>query len=154
MKNLNFNDIVEIDIVYFFCLYFNISIIMTLKQYLIIMIIMTLVCWSVWVYVIFSVNPEITNIIGYILFYVSLFLALIGTSAIIGFLVRFIGLKQKLVFHSVKEAFRQSFLFSILIVVSLFLLSKDLFTWLNLFFLVIGLSVLEFFLLSYSSRNS
>lgn len=122
---------------------------MTLKKYLTTMGIMTAVCWLLWVYVIFSIDPEITNLVGFMLFYISLSLALIGTFAIIGFFVRFIALKQKLAFHSVKEAFRQSFLFTLLIVVSLYLLSRELFTWLNLFFLVTSLSVLEFFLLSY-----
>lgn len=113
------------------------------------MILMTLVCWAAWVYTLWTVNPEITNWIGFLLFYLSLFLALTGTAALIGFVVRFIALKQELAFRSVKEAFRQSFLFSALIIVSLFLVTKDLFTWLNLFFLIIGLSVLEFFLISY-----
>jgi hypothetical protein len=106
-------------------------------------------CWAVFFFVLGTVNPEITNWVGFMLFYLSLFLSLVGTSAIIGFLVRFVGLKKTLAFRSVAEAFRQSFLFSFLAVASLFLLSKNLFSWFNLVFLVIGLSVLEFFLISY-----
>ncbi len=123
---------------------------MTLRAYLILMIITTLICWTAFCFVLLTVNPEITNWIGFLLFYLSLFLALVGSAAIIGFLIRFVGLKRELAFNSVKEAFRQSFLFALLIVVALFLLSKDLFTWINLGLLVIGLSVLEFFLISYS----
>ena len=122
---------------------------MTLKSYLTIMTILTLICWSALVYVVFTINPEATNWIGFLLFYGSLFLSLIGTTTLVGFIVRFVALKQVLAFRSVKEAFRQSFLFAILIVLSLLLLSHSLFTWLNLFFLVVGLSILEFFLLSY-----
>ena len=122
---------------------------MTLKKYLIFMSLATLICWAAWNYIIWSINPEITNWIGFLLFYFSLFAALTGTAAIVGFIVRFAALKQKLAFHSVQEAFRQSFLFATLIVVSLLLLSRDLFTWLNLFLLIIGLSLLEFFLISY-----
>src|SRR3989339_136262 len=120
---------------------------MSLKKYLIFMSIATVICWSAFAYVIFTVNPAITNWIGFGLFYTSLFLAIIGTSAILGFVVRFIALKQEIAFRLVNEAFRQSFLFAILIIVSLLLLSQELFTWLNLFFLIIGLSVLEFFML-------
>jgi hypothetical protein len=101
-----------------------------------------------------TVNPEVTNAIGFLLFYLSLFLAVSGSAAIIGFVVRFIGLKHELVFNSVKQAFRQSFLFAFLIISALFLLSKDLFSWLNLLLLIAGLSMLEFFLISYSSRNT
>ena len=111
---------------------------------------LTAVCWFAWIYLLFAINPDSTNWIGFLLFYLSLFLSLVGTAALIGFLIRFVGLKQILAFRSVKEAFRQSFLFALLIVISLILLSQDLFTWFNLLFLVIGLSILEFFLLSYS----
>lgn len=125
---------------------------MTLRTYLIIMTIMTSICFIAWGFIIMTTDPFATNWIGFALFYMSLFLSIIGATAIIGFLIRFVALKQKLVFHSVKEAFRQSFLFAILIVLSMFLLSKSLFTWLNLSFLVIGLTILEFFLLSYKNK--
>ncbi|MFH1523022.1 MAG: hypothetical protein ABIE43_04375 [Patescibacteria group bacterium] len=128
---------------------------MTLRSYLIIVSITALLCWGAWVFILRTVNPEITNWLGFLLFYLSLFLALIGTAAIIGFLVRFIFLKQELAFRLVKIAFRQSFLFAFLIVAILFLLAHDLFTWLNLILLVLGLSILEYFLISYGkgTRN-
>ncbi len=110
---------------------------------------MTVISWLIFVYVLLSINPEITNWLGFLLFYVSLFLSIIGTSALVGFLFRFVFLKKHIAFRLVKEAFRQSFLFAFLIVISLILLSQDLFTWLNIFFLIISLSVLEFFILSY-----
>ena len=125
---------------------------MTLRTYLIIMIVMTLLCWSAWFIVLFTVNPSLTNWIGLTLFYSSLFLSIVGTATIIGFLIRFVVLKQKLAWRVVKEAFRQSFLFALLIVVSLILLSHNLFTWLNLLFLVIGLTILEFFMLSFEKK--
>lgn len=110
---------------------------------------MTAFCWAIFGYVIFTINPFETNIIGFSLFYASLFISLVGTAAIVGFLVRFVGLKRDLAFKSVKEAFRQSFLFALLIIISLFLLSKNLFIWWNLLYLIGGLSILEFFLLGY-----
>ena len=126
---------------------------MTLKKYLLIMSITTAVCWVVWTYVLWMINPALTNWIGFVLFYSSLFLALIGTGAIIGFAVRFIALKKELAFRLVKESFRQSFLFALLIIISLILLSYSLFTWLNLILLIFGLSVLEFFMLSFATQT-
>ena len=126
---------------------------MTLRAYLILMTLATLVCWAAWGYIIWTIDPEMTNWVGFLLFYISLFLALAGTAAVIGFIVRFIAFKKELAFRNVKEAFRQSFLFSALITISLLLVAKDLFTWLNLFFLVIGLSILEFFLISYNKAK-
>lgn len=114
------------------------------------MTIMTSVCWLVCGVVLWTIDPIETNWIGFSLFYLSSFLSVMGTATIVGFLIRFIALKQVLAFRAVKNAFRQSFLFALLIVVSFFLLSKDLFSCLNLFFLIISLLVLEFFLLGYS----
>ena len=122
---------------------------MTLRSYLITMILITAVCWLVWGFVIFTVNPETASAFGFVLFYLSFFLALSGSAAIVGFVIRFIALKKALAFRLVKDAFRQSFLLAFLISASLFLLSQNLFNWLNLFFLIAGLSALEFFMISY-----
>ncbi|OGF18519.1 hypothetical protein A3G56_03020 [Candidatus Falkowbacteria bacterium RIFCSPLOWO2_12_FULL_45_10] len=122
---------------------------MTLKTYLTIMLLGTAICWAAWVVVINSIDPETTNLVGLLLFYSSLFLAIVGASAILGFLVRFILLRQELVFRQVVRAFRQSFLFAAVIIASLILQSFHLFTWYNALFLIIGLTVLEFFLISY-----
>ena len=127
---------------------------MTLKLYLTIMSITTLICWLAFGFVLNSIDPYVTNWVGFLLFYVSLFLSIAGASAIIGFLIRFIALKHELVFNSVKNAFRQSFFFAFLIMAALILLSKCLFTWGNLLLLVLGLSVLEYFMISYGSRNA
>ncbi len=91
---------------------------------------------------------------GFLFFYLSLFLSAVGTASLIGFIIRFVGLKHELAFRSVRDAFRQSFLLAFLIIAILFLLSKNLFSWLNVFFLVIGLSILEFFLISYQKPYS
>jgi len=107
------------------------------------------ICWSAWVVVINSVDPETTNIIGFLLFYASLFLAIMGTSAILGFTVRFILMRRELVFQQVAIAFRQSFLLAAVVISSLVLQSFQLFTWYNALFLIIAMTVLEFFLISY-----
>ena len=114
------------------------------------MIAATVICWSAFSFVLWTVNPEITSWLGFLLFYLSLFLALSGTAAIVGFLVRFVGLKHELAFYSVRIAWRQSFLFAFLIIAILFLSAHSLLTWLNLLLLVMGLSILEYFLLNYS----
>lgn len=125
---------------------------MTLRAYLIIMSIATLACWGAFVFVLNTINPFATNWVGFLLFYISLFLSLMGTISIVGFLIRFACLKHELAFRAVKAAFRQSFLFAFLIVAVLFLSSRDLLTWLNLLLLVAGLSLIEYFLISYD-RN-
>lgn len=127
---------------------------MPLRLYLLVMSITTGFCWLVFGYVIWTINPELTNSAGFWLFYLSLFLALSGTAAIVGFLIRFVLLRHELISNTVKVAFRQSFLFSGFIIISLFLLARDLLTALNLLILIVGLSMLEFFLLSYGRTRA
>ena len=122
---------------------------MTLKFYLIVMSIVSAICWGSFLFIAAIVDPQSTNYLGFFLFYFSLFLSLVGAASIIGFLIRFIVLKHELIFRSVQTAFRQSFLFAFLVIAVLFLLAHHLFTWLNLFLLILALSILEFFLISY-----
>ncbi len=107
-----------------------------------------LVLWGVFGYIMTIVDPFATNWLGLALFYVSLFVALSGAFAVLGFVIRFVGLKKELAFHSVKTAFRQSFLFAFLIVAMLLLQAHDLFSWTNALFLAVALTLLEFFLLA------
>jgi hypothetical protein len=100
-----------------------------------------------------AINPEITNWIGFSIFYAALFLATSGTAALAGFTVRFLLLKQELAFRLVKEAFRQSLLIAVLVVASLILLSQGMLNWLNALALALALSALEYLLLSLEPRR-
>jgi len=125
---------------------------MTLKNYLFVMSVLTAVCWAIFLFVANLVDPTATNWFGFGLFYLSLFLSLSGTTALIGFIIRFVALKKELAFNLVKVAFRQSFLFSLFIIFLLILKSQHLFNWLNLSLLVIIFAILELFLISYKKN--
>lgn len=114
---------------------------------------LTIVCWGVFVFLAGLINPTATNFIGFLLFYLALFLALSGTAALIGFIIRLVSKKEKLAFNLVKLAFRQSFLFALFIVVLLILKAQHLFNWLNLLLLVIIFTILELFLISYKKSR-
>lgn len=126
---------------------------MTLKSYLISMTLATAFCWGVFIFIVNLIDPETTNLIGFILFYLSLFLSLIGTTAIIGFFFRFVVLRRELVFYAVKIAFRQSFLFSFFLITLLFLFSQNLNTWFNLILLLIIFTILEIIFSSFSDKK-
>lgn len=77
-------------------------------------------------------------------FYTSLFLAIVGTFSVIGFLVRRALIKNdEVVFRHVHRTFRQSVLLAGLIVVALLLLSMRLLTWWNSVILIIFFLFLE-----------
>jgi len=126
---------------------------MTLKNYLFVMSVLTTVCWGIFVFVAGLVDPIATNWLGFILFYLALFLALSGTAALVGFIFRFVALKKELAFNLVKIAFRQSFLFALFIIFLLILKSQQLFNWLNLFLLIIIFGIFELFMISYKKSR-
>ncbi len=126
---------------------------MTLKKYLLVMSVLTAVCWGIFLFVAGLVDPTATNWLGFLLFYLAFFASLSGTIALIGFLFRFVIIKKELAFNSVKVAFRQSFLFSLFIIFLLILKAANLFNWLNLLLLVIIFSILELFLVSYKKSR-
>ncbi len=127
---------------------------MTLKNYLTVMSFLTLICFAIFFYVATTVDPHSTNWLGFVLFYSSLFIALVGLITLIGFLLRYFILKQGLAFNLVKLSFRQSFVLSLFLILGLFLQANDLLTWLNLVFLIAGFSILEVFLISNRKKIS
>ncbi len=126
---------------------------MTLRSYLMVMTIGTLIFWLALGLFIINIDPHATNWMGIALFYLILMFAITGTGAIIGFIIRFFALKQELVTQSVIIAYRQAMLAAVLVSSVLFLFSQDLFSWLNVLLLLFALSGLEFFLLSYQSEK-
>ena len=107
--------------------------------------------WLIWLLVINLVNPEEAGILGFVFFYVSLFIALWGTFSVMGFYFRKLILKEEMLIKHIKVSFRQGILFAILITGSLFLQSKNLLTWWNIVLFIIALTLLELFFISYKS---
>lgn len=117
---------------------------MTLRQYLILMSIGTISCWVAWFFVVSSLDPAQSGLIGFSFFYASLFLALVGTFSVIGFVARKRKLKDDgLVFRHVKRTFRQGILFACLILSVLLLLQLHMLTWWVAILLAILYATLE-----------
>lgn len=127
---------------------------MTLKNYLTVMSFLTIICFGIFLFVASTVDPYATNYLGFLLFYSSLFIFLAGIISLMGFLIRFVILKQGLAFNLVKLSFRQSFVLSLFLVLGLYLQASAVLTWLNLGFLIAGFSILEVFLISSRKKIS
>lgn len=121
---------------------------MTLRVYLLLMTIATIIFWLALALIVLNTNPVTAEPSALGLFYLILTFAVTGTGAILGFLIRFLALKQELIAQSVLIAFRQALLGAVLVIGVLFLFSQQLFSWLNLSLLLLTLSALEFFMLS------
>lgn len=110
---------------------------MSLRQYLAIMTGATIISWLIWLTVILYFDPSTAGIVGFVFFYVSLFLSILGTSTLVGFIVRAKIIKNEdAIFRHMKKNFRQGFIFSIFCIVVLLLAQFKLLTWWNFALLV------------------
>ncbi|MFH1286693.1 MAG: hypothetical protein ABII02_02990 [Candidatus Magasanikbacteria bacterium] len=93
---------------------------MTLRQYLVIMFLGTLLCWAAWGLVVLNIDPFVATLSAYVFFYTSLFLALFGSIALIIFLLLVVFRKESNPLH---RLVRKSFLFGLYIsLITVFLL--------------------------------
>jgi hypothetical protein len=120
---------------------------MTLKQYLNLILICTLVCWGVWVLSIFLINPQNAGTLGFILFYFSLFLAILGTTAMVGFLIR-ARLGKTPIFAQVSIAFRQGIWIALIIIFILLLQGFHLLRWWNVVLFILLIIIMEVLILT------
>ncbi|MEA2088396.1 MAG: hypothetical protein U9O55_00965 [Patescibacteria group bacterium] len=121
---------------------------MSFRAYIFLMLFATAISWAVWLTILFFINPFETDFLGFLFFYLSLFLSLVGTIAIIASIIRRVFIKDKILFRHVVISFRQAIFFSILIISCLLLQSQRLLTWWNMMFLVLALVVFELFAIS------
>ncbi|MBL7053621.1 hypothetical protein ISS06_00250 [Patescibacteria group bacterium] len=116
------------------------------------MVILTIICWALCLLVLVFINPWKTGLNGYVLFYASLFLAIIGTLALLGFVIRAKIGKKKPVFKQVEVSFRQAIWTSFLIIGVLILLSLRILRWWNFLFMILFFIALELFFLTSSKK--
>lgn len=114
------------------------------------MAVTTAVCWGAFILVLFRIDPYTAGSIGLLLFFVALFFAIWGTLSLLGFVFRFIFLKDAIPFRFIGVSLRQAFWFAIISCLTLFLASQRLFTWWAGVLLVLGLAILEGFFLARS----
>jgi hypothetical protein len=127
---------------------------MTLRQYLTTMIIGSFLCWTSWAFVIVNIDPDQSNITGFIFFYLSLFLALVGTISILAFLTNRYFSKELLpIFRYVQRSFRFSIVISGVLVLLLFLQGIRVLNIWNLGIFLLSLLFVVSFLIS-TKHNS
>lgn len=121
---------------------------MNLIKYLITMSVATVACLVVWVFVLLNIDPTSTDMVGFILFYASLSLLLLGLFSLIGFGMRKIVLKKEVDFRHIYNSFRQAIFLSLIFIFILILQSQRLFNFANISLLIITLVALELFIIS------
>ncbi len=95
---------------------------MTLRQYILTMIFATFLCWISWFFVILNIDPFQTSSFGFVFFYISLFLALLGTISLLTFLCYKLFASRELpLFRYVQISFKQSLFTTAFLIVFLYL---------------------------------
>lgn len=126
---------------------------MTLRQYLTIMLIATVLCWAAWWIVITNIDPFQDTGAGFGFFYLSMFFALLGTVSLLAFLIRHLLNRDHLsMYRQVQKSFRDSLIISSALTLLIYLQGKEYLNWWNslMFFAIIFL-ILSFF---WSSKDS
>jgi hypothetical protein len=127
---------------------------MTLKHYLTSVGGATVVAWVLLATIALSINPFAAQPIVLAVFYLALFLALAGSFAVIGFVLRLLLLgRRRLVAWQVFIAFRQALLLSALAVLFLWLRTQGRLNWLTISLSLVALTVLEFVFISLRLRR-
>ncbi len=129
---------------------------MTFRTFILFMGAGTILAWLGWLFVIFRIDPQEAGIPGLVLFYVTLFVSLIGTFAMLGVYYRVGWLKRRQVMsREVRIAFRHGLMLSFVAVLSLALSAAALLTWWNMLLMIAFIGVVEYgFLLVQESRRS
>lgn len=104
--------------------------------------------WFAWLLVLWYLTPESAGLLGFVFFYLSLFVALVGSTTLVGFTFRHLVHHQEVVFRQVSVSFRQGVLLGVVVVLALVLQAQRLLTWWNLIILVVAFTIVEFFFLS------
>lgn len=128
---------------------------MTLRQYLTIMSAGASALWAAVAVIVTQIDPTDAPTAVVVIFYLSLFAALTGTLAVVGFISRILVLRKTfLLSRQVIVSFRQSAIISALAVVALVLRSRSVLNWWDGALLVLGATALETFFISAASRNT
>jgi hypothetical protein len=121
---------------------------MTLGRYLLGMLFSTITCWAAWVVVLIYIDPQKAGLVGFLAFYISLFFALVGTLASVGFYLRRWFSKNEVVFAHITPSFRQGVLLSLCFVGCLIMQSFKILTWWDGILFVGAVALLEFYFMS------
>lgn len=118
------------------------------------MLLATVLAWLGFFIIIRSFDPTEGSWLIFIMFYGILFLSILGTLSLLGFLSRTIFLRKKLRPRILAtKSFRQAIIFSAVLILALMLQAGRILTWWNMTLLIVLATVLEFVILVFSQND-
>jgi len=125
---------------------------MSAIRFLVFATIGTFLSWATWTIVIFRIDPISGGLIARTLFMTSLWLALVGTGTVLGFLGRYLFLRQALVYRHLGVASRQATIVATTIIFGLILQSARSLTIVTGGLVIVIATAIEVFILAGQSR--
>jgi len=127
---------------------------MSIKSYNLIMILATILAWLGFFIIISSFDPSAGSWLVYTMFYGILFLSILGTLSLLGFLIRSIFTRKKSRPRLMAtESFRQAIIFSAVLILALILQAARVLTWWNMALLIVLATVVEFVILVFRQND-
>ncbi len=118
------------------------------------MLIATVLAWLGFFIIITSFDPQQGSWLVFAMFYFTLFLSVLGTLSLLGFLLRSLWNKKRVMPRVMAtESFRQAIIFAAVLVIALLLQAARVLTWWNMLLLIILATVTEFVVLLFKSSN-
>lgn len=128
--------------------------IMTFRMFLIIMSLASLTAWIAWLVVLNGIDPTRSGGLGFVLFYLSLATAMIGTLSVLGVLVRLWTKQEGLVVILSLRSFRHAVLLTLVFISSLFFLGIGLLRWWIILGIIVIVSIIELIFINSRKRTS
>jgi hypothetical protein len=126
---------------------------MSLRAYLIVMSMATVLALSTFALVIFRVDPETAGFFGHSLLYISLFFSVVGLFSLLGLVIRIVFRHDEIVSRLAAASFRQAIIIGLLAVFSLLLYKKEILVWWNGILLAAAATLVEFFFISLNQKS-
>lgn len=127
---------------------------MSIRVFLFFMLLSSAILWVGFAVILFNIDPVSASLLTLIIFYTTLFLALMSLLTVLGTWIRNFIAKKQLAYNRVRNSVRQSVLFALLLVVSAVMQSHEVLTWYNVLLFIVVLTILEFFFMSLGRQKN
>lgn len=127
---------------------------MSLRQYIILMLIIAILASGTWGFILFGINPNEAGLGIFSLFYISLLICFACLFSALGLMTRAWILKKNTDLGAqARRSFRQGMLLAALSVGLLYFQTKNILNWWTIILFIGALTMLEFFLISYKAKK-
>ena len=126
---------------------------MTFRLYLYLMGVASAAAWTAWVVVVHAIDPVHTGLLVFLLFYVTLAIALIGTLSLFGAGLRAWSHPEEHPSRHTIRSFRQSILLTLLMLSICIMLSAGVLRWWSLILAVLIIGLIELIIISIQRKT-